>query len=309
MRPQIEIAHGGTLYADLPAVPTSGTLRVTIKRASGCDLDDTAVVDTVVTDPLHISLVAGAGSIGDLSICTPGLLAVLYPAKGETLRIVSGDTGQTQTTQIRDIDAQAERIYLRKPLTAPVGSGDILLRSRVSITLSAEQCPRIEQNHRAVFSALADGARITSEVIYDVGLRPSRNPASVVDLDSAWPDMHLSVPVEWIATEADTALAEGWRAVCQGLRAARRNPNRVRDDSVLVPLIVARALRHMARFGHVPAIWQDALTDWIKLLDEEYAEDLQQVLSGLLWYDDDDQGTVGGESETHPAMPTITLAR
>ena len=309
MRLQLEIEQGGAVQADMPTPIDTGTGRVTIQRYNGTALEDAAVSAVVLPDPAFSLLLAGGAgaSAGDREIVTVGLPVGSFPAKGSTVHLANA-AGQAQAVRIRDVDATTQRIYTREPLTLSMAAGDSLKSALLTYTVTAANVPRNELNFRAVFSALAGGARITHEVIFDVGLRASHNPANSHDISGAWPDIHRGSVLAWLATGADVALLAGWDAVEASLFASGRNPNRLRDTTPLKVLIVNRALRFMARMGQVPAAWADELLDWLEELDDTYKSDLNTALAGVQWYDDDDDGEVDAGEDT-PATFSIVLGR
>jgi hypothetical protein len=154
-----------------------------------------------------------------------------------------------------------------------------------------EQCPSIETDLRAVFTATVRGATEVREVVFDIGLRSSDNPAGVRDLLEAWPDLQYSETREFTALYGLPALDRAWTLVHYRISAMGYNANRVRDTGPLVPLIVNRALRGLALTGSVPPIWSDNVSGYLATLDKEYEEALAVTIPGLSWYDDTDQGT------------------
>lgn len=310
MRLQIELDQGGVLQAVLPDVPDTGTVRLTVKRNTGLDLEDAAVVDVVLADPWTRTLAAGAsGLVGGREITTVGLALADFPEKGAVLQARSVLGGQTQELRVRDVNATLQRIYLREPLTLSLTTSDTLHGVQATYTLLAANTPTVEQNFRALFSATRNGVRMVSELIFDVGLRPSGNPCKASDLVAAWPDVARADLLEKVATGADDALASGADAVEASLFAKGRNPNRLRDVTPLKRLVINRAMRHMALYGLVPTIWTEEIVEWLEELDTTYTSELNMSLAGMQWYDDDDDGVVDGEHETNPPAFDIQLGR
>lgn len=308
LRQQIEHNVGGKLYANMRTAVSEGSVAVTIKRYNGGPVQGAAVAGVVLADPYKLTLLIGTDSGSDYILVPPGAPVTTLPVSGQWLQVVSA-SGTTQQVQVRRVDALEGRIYLRQPTHASLSAGDKIHGLDVFVDISAEQTPKVESNYRAVFSATSlSGDRVSAEVIYDVGLRPNTNPATIADLYSAWPNIHSSVVAEWVGTHGDTAVLEGWRAVSDDIWASQKNPNRIRDLTILVTPVVNRMLRYMARFGQVPA-GVESISEWSDQLDDDYRADLNKAMNGgLLWYDDDDDG-VASESETTPRTSSIVLVR
>lgn len=318
MRQQIPRDIGGTVRAVFPGVPTDVT--VTVKNGSGGDLPGTSIVDAVGT-PSTLSLTinpsdtAGADpEAGDLEIVASSPAARL-PIIGEPIEFVNASTLERQTNAIRSFRKTGTVglspllvVGLTDPLSIPLASGDLGQGIEATITLNATQCPTITQNLRAVFTGTVNGFTVRREVIFDVGLRESCNPATVADLREKWPDHWRSEVEEWTGLRGLPALNTGYDRVETRIFATGRNPNRIRDARPLAPLVVNRAFREMAVFGLVPSAWTDKIPEYIALLDKDFDSGLVDVLSGVQWYDDQDQGT-SGLLERTVTRGSVTLSR
>ena len=304
MRPQIVKARGGTIGTLFPKRPSSAT--VTIKRYSNGDLDDTAVEDSVATvHALELEVTADAVSLASGNREIPSVEVTLVdddiptagPREGDVIEIASVAGRRSYVTTITEVmitDATEvpalATIVVRDPLPFAVVAGDTLKGVRVSYTLTAAQVPRVEQNFRAVFRATVAGAEMEREVIFDVGLRESYNPATVIDVKESWPDLAESEVIEWQNTGAAPALDSSWEDVCRKFFSVGKNPNRIRDVLSLRPLVVNRVFRRLAMFGLVPAVWADKVPEYIALLDSTFATLFGEVIAGVQWYDDEDDG-------------------
>lgn len=301
MRRQIAQSIGGKVTASFPGLPENPT--VTIKTASGADLPGGAVVSAEAeTTSLSVTIAEDtvAGAVDFACAC----LASNPPKVGATVCFVNATTLETATGLIRAVVKTGEVaesdpaeitivLSLQDPLPIPLTEGDKGTGVEASFTLTAEQCPYIEQNRRAVFTATVQGESIQRETIFDVGLREQYNPATVNDIRAVWPDMWRSECIEWADLRGGPALDNAYNRVELRIATTGKNINRIRDTGPLVPLIVNRALREMAIFGLVPSAWVDNVADYIGQLDKDFAELFEEVMTGLRWYDDSDFGTTG----------------
>lgn len=305
MRQQIVKAVGGTVSVDFPrAVDSSPAPTVTITRSDGGAVDGTPVVDSLATASTLSHTFDPNGDAGTLEPETRHLTPLsvntlaTVPAKGTVVDIYSQARKQHQVTQVLSANLAGASLLRRTEITTrdllqfPLEKDDTIKGVSVSYTLSAVQVPRIEQSYRAVFKANIDGVTYRRETVFDVGLRESYNPASVLSLKAAWPNLADSESDEWEDLHGQPAIDIAWQQVSDALLARGRNPNRCREPDTLQPMIVNRALRHLAMFGHVPSIWLEDIKGWLSQLDDDFKGLLDTGVTGVnQWYDDEDDGT------------------
>lgn len=316
MRQQVIKGIGGRVFVEFPSRPT--VVKVTIKRSNGGDLAGVAVDDADATiDPFYLLQSADVEDAADVEGTT--IVGTFQndarPVADCPVEIVRPDAARQFNTLspiwrwIDEGDLIAV-VSFRHRLTfdPPAPQGTAVRSLRAWYTLTADQCPLIEENFRAVFTATIDGQPFVREVVYDVGLRDSANPAVVHDLVSEWPDLRYSETSEWRGEAGAQALAGGWDDLQIKIRAKRLNPNRIRDVAPLKPLIVNRAMRRLAITGTVPPAWVAAVPEFLAFLEEEFKAKFADVLAGLQWYDNDDFG-ISGANEAAPNLNRIRLSR
>ena len=302
MRPQLVKGTGGRLSVEfspgLSALPT-----VTIKRSGGSDLESAAVVGANLTPSYASATLEGAALDAEVTEIpvTFGAGDMLEAGAAVELRNPSYRTefNIVHSVRIDPSDESAGYVKLRHPTRYPLEAGATVEGLRYYVDLNGAQCPIIATDFRAVFQApKRNGSTEVKEVIFDVGLRPSDNPASVRDLLEVWPDLRYSETAEWSALHAEPALAKAWDTVFIRIQAAGLNPNRIRDVEPLKPLVVNRAIRALALVGSVPPAWIDALPAFLEVLDKDYVLALDQTLQGLTWYDNEDTGVTSGKDQS-----------
>lgn len=308
MRPQLEKDVDGTLYATFPTAIDLGTCTVTIKRSGGADLANTAVEGEDVEDPLSVALVAGAAA-GATSV-RANIPEADIPLPGTAVTLISATTHRREENVVKDVAYAAGNttLYLQRPISFALQIGDTVRARTVSYDLLAAQLPYIEETHRAVFVAEVRGKRQTVEVIFDVGLRATSNPATLDDIAVQWPDYHRALVTDWEESNGKPLVDVGYEVVCRVLWAMGKNPNRLRELEPLRPLIANRALRHAARFGMVPAAWVDDVDGYIELLDGDFDREIKRFDNAILWYDNDDDGRED-DAEVKPVSRQIRLTR
>lgn len=312
MRQQLIKDTGGRLYAEFTGRPSAAT--VTIKRSNGADVEGSSVVaENATVDPFVATfdedtssdIPAEGGkaipvqfSEGTLPVPGQGVL-IRTPFRFDQFNIVS----------LFYYSNESERravLFVRQPFQIRPSEGTTISATRVYFDLSAEQCPRIETDFRAVFTATIDGATVRKEVLFDVGLRSSDNPATVRDILDEWPDLAESESYEWFLEQGFPAIEGGWRDVWLRIEAAEKNPNRIRDVDPLKGLIVNRAVRRLAKYGSVPPVWSDRIPEFIDLLDEDFKAQFDQVFAGLRWYDEEDDGIKSAADELKIVQVKLT---
>lgn len=316
MRQQLIKGVGGRLFVEWPSRPSA--VVVTIKRASGSDLEGGAVVAAAATaDPLHLIQdqdVADAADVEGRSIVAT-LQNDTTPEIDCPVEIVKPD-GSVQFNSVSawhwiDEDNLSAVVSFRHAwrFDPPAPQGTSVRSLRSWYTIPAESCQIIEENFRAVFTAMIGGQPVVKEVLYDVGLRDSSNPAGVHDILSEWGDLRYSESAEWAAESGWQAIQGGWQDLQVKIRARRLNPHRIRDVEPLKSLIVNRAMRRLAIVGSVPPAWVADVAGFIEFLDESFKTAFADVLAGLQWYDNEDTGQTGIASDTAPNFNRIRLTR
>jgi len=310
IRTQLEKDQGGEISAVFDVAPTYAACTVTIKRGNGNDLEDTAIEDEALpTQPVPLIFPFGTNGAEGERVIYAGIAAFL-PLDESIYTLYSYTRQEIQLVEI----ARAARvagittITLKQPLRFPVTYGDSMSANAVKCTVTAANCPRVEQNFRAVFAGDVLGVRVVREVIYDVGLRPSYCPATVVALYRKWPDLHQIVPEEWTETDAANALIEGWGLVSDSLWSAQINPNRLRNIDQMEPLVVNRAMWYMAQSGIIPTVWIENLPGFLEHLQSTFDRLFTTILAGVQWYDDDDDA-VADDLESPLTIRSIQLLR
>lgn len=292
MRQQLRRDVGGTLVFTLPSVPAPGTAEISITRYSGAALEDAAVTDAALADPF---LYEGALSAveGDAYLSYEGDA----PPAGETAFSIYDNTGRMQDVLLRTVSVVDGVVTLatQPALEFSAATGSIRGRT-VRYEVTADNCPRIESNFRVeiVYTDL-DDAQGYFETTYDVGLGAHYNPATMADVQAAWPAVDDETVTQWRNTSLVQALRNGYDMVERHLSASGRNINRIRNREVVVPLIVNKTLRSMAYSGVVPSAWAEDVPEWIGLLDGDYDSLFGSVLAAIAWYDDDDDGAASDE--------------
>ena len=306
MRLQIPKSIGGAVRAVFPGPPSD--VSVTIKTGGGGDLLGVSVNDAAAI-PSALSVEINPENdpdlepqSGDLAV-TVARNGTYLPRVGDALEFANASTLERQVNSIRSVrktgvvpDPDGRAILelgLTDPLAFALASGDLGKGIEASYTVQASQCPNVAQNFRATFTATVDGHTVRREVVYDVGLRESYNPASVSDIRQRWPDFWRSELEEWAGLRGLPALWSAYDRVETRIFATGRNPNRIRDVAPLVPLIVNRAFREMALNGLVPSAWTDKIGEYIAQLDKDFDALLLETMSAVQWYDDFDNGTGG----------------
>jgi len=298
-RPQLEKDVGGWVTAVFPLAVDALSGAVTIKRNSGGDLEDTAVSAAATAVEPYDFTVGGATTYaaGSRSISGLTLDANDLPKYGDALTLTATDSKRRQVVLVQESvyntgDTRDSSLTLQTDLDFLVSPGDTLLANRLRYQLSAAQCPRNESYFRAVFSGTDRGERVVQEVLFDVGLRPSSNPATFRDIEAKWPDIQDAIGTDWPDPELSAQLSDGYRDTFDILEGMGLNANRFRDASHMVPLIVNRALYFSGMHGLVPSAWIADVPGWLSVLRSEWSELLQRVSSSPgIWYDDDDDGT------------------
>ena len=321
MRLQLPKRIGGAVRAAFPGAPSAVT--VTIKSGGGSDLMVSVVDAEAEVSALEVEINPEADAdlepqSGDLEI-TVAQVGTYLPRIGDQIEFTGADSLETQTNSIRSVrktgtmpnpDNRAILVLgLTDPISVSLTSGDLGKGIEAFYTLTAEQCPNIAQNYRAEFTATVHGFTVRREVIYDVGLRESYNPATVADIRSKWPDYWRSELDEWAGLRGLPALTAAYDRVETRIFAAGRNPNRIRDLGPLVPLIVNRSFREMAGFGLVPSAWTDKIGDYIDRLDRDFDAALVETVAAVQWYDDTDNGAGGLGQGSAPSRGRIRLTR
>lgn len=310
MRQQLIKGIGGKLWVEFNSRPTA--VYATIKRGSGNNLA-VPMVDVECGLDATVGTFDISATVREEAKAVPVTLAFgSNPKAGVTMEMLTPH-GLKQANYlsywyyISDVAHTAVFVF-RNPFQIAPEANTTFSSCRAFVELTGEQCERIEENCRAVFTATIDNESVVKEVIYDVGLRTADNPASPKDLLMKWADYRYSETREWQYEQGAPAVDAAWDDVQLDVRAFGRNPNRIRDTGPLIPLIVNRAAKNLGVYGIVPPLWLNNPLDFIKLVDNDYANLFAKAMASCGWYDNEDFGTTVND-DTKGKVSTIILSR
>ena len=270
--------------------PTA-TPTVAIKNQHGST--KSAAADTNVTLDTVDTTVASNAAIGaKLLTLTSGSGVVV----GRTYLLTSA---RAEIEWVRVVYVDSAEVGLDEPLAHAHDATSTFESTRFTYACQTADVANLAERMQAVAIYAVAGETHTQRQLFDVVLHALPNPLTRAVLASDAPDLGLAEWAEQAGSDYERQRDVAWDIVLTRLRQLDRRPALIADVEDLKLWALAELAMQLQLHG-VKVIRNVDGDVALDILEKRLIHEKESAITGLSWYDEDEDGAVGGEEETQP---------